>query len=170
MASSAKKGNKGRSNFRQELTETQKAEIKQAFDLFDTDGSGNIEVKELKVALRALGFEPHKEDIKKLLADIDKGGGRETTAGMIDFKEFLEIMTAKMSEKDNPEEIEKAFELFDEDNTGSISFENLKRVAEELGETISDDELREMIFEACKDRNGTVSRQDFKNILDRSTA
>jgi Ca2+-binding EF-hand superfamily protein len=129
MASPDKRarGQKGRSHFRQELTEQQKAEIKEAFDLFDTDGSGNIEVKELKVALRALGFEPHKEDIKKLLADIDKGG-KETT-GMIDFKEFLEIMTAKMSEKDNPEEIEKAFELFDEDGTGAISFDNLKRIA-----------------------------------------
>jgi len=41
------------------------------------------------------------------LADIDKGG-KETT-GMIDDRDFLEIMTAKMSEKDNPEEIETAF-------------------------------------------------------------
>ena len=47
--------NKG---YKQELTEAQKAEVKEAFDLFDTNGSGIIEVKELKVALRALGFEP----------------------------------------------------------------------------------------------------------------
>lgn len=32
-----------------ELTEEQKQEIREAFDLFDTDGSGNIDVKELKV-------------------------------------------------------------------------------------------------------------------------
>lgn len=99
------------------------------------------------MALRALGFEPHKEDIKKLLADIDKGG-KETSAGMIDFMEFLTIMSAKMSEKDSPEEINEAFKLFDEDSSGAITFENLKRVAFELGENISDDELREMIFEA----------------------
>ena len=35
---------------RTELTEEQKQEIKEAFDLFDTDGSGNIDQKELKVA------------------------------------------------------------------------------------------------------------------------
>ena len=40
----------------------QKQEIKEAFDLFDTDGSGEIDSKELKVAMRALGFEPKKED------------------------------------------------------------------------------------------------------------
>ena len=44
-----------------ELTEEQKQEIKEAFDLFDTDGSGTIDAKELKVAMRALGFEPKKE-------------------------------------------------------------------------------------------------------------
>ena len=38
-----------------ELTEEQKQEIKEAFDLFDTDGSGEIDSKELKVAMRALG-------------------------------------------------------------------------------------------------------------------
>ncbi|CAE7369472.1 CTN [Symbiodinium necroappetens] len=43
-----------------ELTEEQKQEIKEAFDLFDTDGSGEIDSKELKVAMRALGFEPKK--------------------------------------------------------------------------------------------------------------
>lgn len=33
-----------------ELTEEQKQEIKEAFDLFDTDGTGTIDVKELKVS------------------------------------------------------------------------------------------------------------------------
>ena len=33
-----------------ELTEEQKTEIREAFDLFDTDGTGRIDVKELKVS------------------------------------------------------------------------------------------------------------------------
>lgn len=32
-----------------ELTEEQKQEIREAFDLFDSDGSGTIDAKELKV-------------------------------------------------------------------------------------------------------------------------
>jgi Ca2+-binding EF-hand superfamily protein len=62
--------------------------------LFDTDGSGTIDAKELKVAMRALGFEPKKEEIKKMISDIDKDGN-----GTIDFNEFLDMMTAKMSER-----------------------------------------------------------------------
>ena len=33
---------------------------------------GTIDAKELKVAMRALGFEPKKEEIKKMISDIDK--------------------------------------------------------------------------------------------------
>jgi centrin-1 len=142
------------------LTEEQKQEIREAFDLFDTDGSGSIDAKELKVAMRALGFEPKKEEIKKMIADIDTDG-----SGTIDFNEFLEMMTAKMSERDPMEEIIKAFRLFDDDETGKISFKNLKRVAKELGENMTDEELQEMIDEADRDGDGEVSEEEFIRIM-----
>lgn len=41
--------------------------------------------------MRALGFEPKKEEIKKMIADIDKEG-----SGTIDFNDFLSMMTQKM--------------------------------------------------------------------------
>jgi Ca2+-binding EF-hand superfamily protein len=83
----------------------------------------------------------------------------------IDFNDFLEIMTTKMSERDQAEELEKAFILFS-NNKAFIEFEDLKRIARELGETMSDDELKEMMYEANKvDREGTVDRKDFLGIL-----
>jgi len=39
------------------LTEDEVEEIKEAFDLFDTDGSGSIDPKELRAAMQSLGFE-----------------------------------------------------------------------------------------------------------------
>ena len=142
------------------LTEEQKQEIREAFDLFDTDGSGSIDAKELKVAMRALGFEPKKEEIKKMISDIDKDG-----SGTIDFNEFLEMMTAKMGEKDSKEEILKAFRLFDDDEKGKISFRNLKRVAKELGETMTDAELLEMIERADTDNDGEISFEEFYAVM-----
>ena len=106
--------------------------------------------------MRALGFEPKKEEIKKMISDIDKDG-----SGTIDFEEFLQMMTAKMGERDSREEIMKAFRLFDDDETGKISFKNLKRVAKELGENMTDEELQEMIDEADRDGDGEVSGAEF---------
>uniref|UniRef100_A0A8B9QYQ3 EF-hand domain-containing protein n=1 Tax=Anas platyrhynchos TaxID=8839 RepID=A0A8B9QYQ3_ANAPL len=144
-----------KSGLKPELTEEQKQEIREAFDLFDTDGSGSIDVKELKVAMRALGFEPKKEEIKKMIADIDKEGSWDTLiAG---------------SEKDSKEEILKAFRLFDDDGTGKISFKNLKRVAKELGENLTDEELQEMIDEADRDGDGEVSEQEFLRIMKKTS-
>lgn len=51
-------------------------------------------------------------------------------------------MGEKISDKGANQEIMKAFQLFDDDNTGKISFANLKRVAKELGENISEEELQ----------------------------
>merc|ERR1712064_258679 len=115
-----------------ELTEEQKNEIKEAFDLFDTDGSGSIDSKELTVAMRALGFEPKKEEIAKMITDVDDDG-----SGTIEYPEFLSMMTQKILNRDPKDEILKAFKLFDDDETGKISFKNLKRVAKELGERMS---------------------------------
>merc|ERR1712193_278484 len=123
-----------------ELTEEQKQEIKEAFDLFDTDGSGSIDSKELKVAMRALGFEPKNE-------------------------EFQKMMTHKILNRDPKDEILKAFRLFDDDETGKISFKNLKRVAKELGERMTDEELQEMIDEADRDGDGEVNEEEFLRIM-----
>jgi centrin-2/centrin-1 len=149
---------------RPELSEEQRQEIKEAFDLFDTDGSGTIDSKELKVAMRALGFEPKKEEIRKMISDVDTDG-----SGTIDFNEFLDMMSAKMSEKDSREEILKAFRLFDDDETGRITFQNLKRVAKELGENMTDEELQEMIDEADRDGDGEVSEDEFLRIMKKTS-
>ena len=134
--SSFKKTALGRPKKRTELTEEQRQEIKEAFDLFDTDGSGSIDAKELKVAMRALGFEPKREEIKKMISDLDQEGN-----GVIEYNDFLELMTVKMAERDPMQEMMKAFRLFDEDDTGKISFKNLRRVAKELGENMTDEEI-----------------------------
>ncbi|KAM5255857.1 centrin-4-like [Ctenodactylus gundi] len=147
-----------------ELNETQKQEIKEAFDIFDVDGSGTIDAKELKTAMWALGFEPKKEEIKHMIAEIDKEG-----TGTISFEDFFAIMSVKMNEKNENEELSKAFKLFDDDNTGSITLKNIKRVAKELGEKLTDDELQEMLDEADRDRDGEINEEEFLRIMKKST-
>ena len=145
------------------LTEEQKQEIKEAFDLFDTDGLGKIDAKELKVAMRALGFETKKEEIRRIILDMDRDG-----TGCIEYQDFLDLMTIKMQDRDPVEEMRKAFKLFLDDDGEKISLRHLKRVARELGENMNDDELQEMIDEADRDGDGEISEEDFIRIMNKT--
>ncbi|XP_019338788.1 centrin-3 isoform X4 [Alligator mississippiensis] len=138
---------------RRELTEEQKQEIKDAFELFDADKDKAIDYHELKVAMRALGFDVKKADVLKILKDYD----REAT-GKITFEDFNEVVTDWILDRDPQEEILKAFKLFDDDDSGKISLRNLRRVARELGENMTDEELRAMIEEFDKDGDGEKRR------------
>ena len=73
------------------------------------------------------------------------------------------------SEKDSREEILKAFRLFDDDESGKISLRNLKRVAKELGETMTDEELAEMIEEADRDGDGEINEEEFLRIMKKTS-
>ena len=67
-----------------------------------------------------------------MMNDIDKN-----QSDAIDFDEFIEMMTTKMSDKDTREGLRKVFDLFIGDDTADkIEIKHLKRVAKELGEYI----------------------------------
>ena len=104
-------------------------EIKDSFDLFDTDGSGVIEADEFKVAMRALGFETDRKEIEEMMAKADANNN-----GVIEYNEFYKLMAVKMGNRDPREELLKAFKMADDEDTGKLSFKNLKKVAMELGE------------------------------------
>ncbi|CAG8568897.1 4170_t:CDS:2, partial [Paraglomus occultum] len=141
-----------------DITSDQYQELREAFDLFDTDGSGSIAAKELKVAMRVLGFEVKRDEVKQILAQVD-GSGR------VDFDTFLKVVSEKMSQRDIREELHKVFLLFDDDETGRITFANLKRVSRELGEDLTDEELQEMIDEADKNGDGEVDEGEFITLM-----
>jgi Ca2+-binding EF-hand superfamily protein len=63
----------------------------------------------------------------------------------------------------------KAFRLFDPENTGLITFESLKRVAMELGEDLTDEELKEMIAEADTEGKNAVDQEEFIRIMKKAT-
>ena len=95
--------------------------------------------------LRALGFDPTNQEIVKLIRNLGNAE-QKLDDTKIDFQEFLEIMIEKMvvflrfcekivekSEKDEDRDIDKAFNLFADEEKGHITFASLKRVVEDLG-------------------------------------
>jgi centrin-1 len=82
-------------------------------------------------------------------------------SGEIEFDEFLDMMTARISDKNSREDIERVFKLFDANRNGEITLDDMKRVAKELGEDISEQELQEIIQRADLDNDQHLSLEDF---------
>merc|ERR1711904_746182 len=80
-------------------------------------------------------------------------------------RNFKRWLTHKGLMRDPKDEILKAFRLFDDDETGKISFKNLKRVTNELGERMTDEELQDMIDEADRDGDGEVNEEESLRIM-----
>merc|ERR1711935_1105883 len=118
------------------LGEDEIEEIKEAFDLFDNDGSGAISVNELTSAMQSL---------------------------------VLDVMTAKLSEKNTKEEIKRVFDLFDKDRNGSLEADDLSRVCKELGEDMTEEDIREVIQRADIDGDGAVGLDDFYAVITKKT-
>ena len=97
-----------------------------------------------------------------MISDLDADGN-----GTIDLGEWITLMTKRVNDKDNRANIQKIFNLYDDERTGYISLANLRRVAQELGENITEEELNELIARADTDRDGLVSEEEFYNIVTR---
>ena len=93
--------------------------------------------------MRALGFPIKKQDVIRYFKEIPKD-----ITESLNFEEFIRIVAPIMPKRDSKEEIYKIFQLFDEDKTGKISFKNLRKIAHEVGENLTDEEIKEMIREA----------------------
>lgn len=146
-----------------QLTEEQRQEIREAFELFDSDKNGLIDGHEMKVSMRALGFDAKRDEVQRLMQDCaarDQNG-----QPLMDLPGFTDIMTEKFSQRDPRQEMIKAFQLFDENNTGKISLRSLRRVARELGENMSDEELQAMIDEFDSDQDGEINLEEFLAIM-----
>lgn len=112
--------------------------------------------------MTSLGFESKNGSIFQMLADLDADG-----SGAIDFGEWLSLMTKRVNDKDSRANINKIFALFDDERTGFISIKNLRRIAQEIGETVPEQELQELINRADTDHDGLVSEEEFYTILTR---
>ena len=140
------------------LTEEEIEEIREAFAMFDTEGSGTIDPRELKAAMHSLGFEKKSPTVYEMICDLEDKGND------CDFDEFLDAISSKLGNRETKEGIDRIFDLFDDDKTGTINLNNIRRVAKELGETMSLDELKEMLQRASS--NGEeITREDFYNIM-----
>eukprot|EP00903_Cladosiphon_okamuranus_P012618 g11805.t1 len=116
-------------------------ELREAFDMFDTKGTGEIPMSELVDSMQTLGFQDKNPLMFEIMLKISaKRRGSSTT-----FAQFAEDMADLIRGVNQEKDLRMVFNMLDTDNTGRISLENLKKVANEFGENRSDAELMEML-------------------------
>lgn len=139
------------------ITEEKTEELKEAFEVFDKDGDGEITVAELHQILNNLGQKTSLADVKKMIAEVDKDNNEK-----IDFEEFVIMMLKKQEGKD---ELFEAFKAFDKNGDGQISHAELKEVMKSMGQDMSDAEIDQMIIAADTDKDGEISFVEFKKMM-----
>ena len=116
--------------------------------------------------MKQLGFDAKNPTIYKIIEDLDTDDSKKN--GGISFSEFSESMNKRLGDKQSKEGVRRIFDLFVDDvNAEYIPLESLKKIAKELGDKSSDDELKDMIESASKN-NGKLSFDDFYYIISKN--
>jgi Ca2+-binding EF-hand superfamily protein len=131
--------------------------LKEVFDVFDYDGSGNVSTEELINTIRALNLEAQAGQI---LAIVNNAGH----TGDIDFAAFLEIFGFG-GDNNSETSLQTIFEAFDTTGSGYFGPEEFEKVAASVGEHFSSAEVDQMIDFADKDRDGAISFEEFVNVV-----
>ncbi|XP_068625760.1 uncharacterized protein [Battus philenor] len=142
------------------FTEEQKKDLRDAFNLLDYTGEGKIKAEDFRVVIKALGYEPTKEELQHMINGVDKN-----QSGKLSFENFETAIMRKIMSQDNDVDIMKSFRLFDNDDCGFISADNVKRVSELLKFHLTDEEIEELMDDADKDFDGLLSVHEFMRMI-----
>ncbi|KAM1672586.1 hypothetical protein TB2_040838 [Malus domestica] len=137
-------------------------DMAKAFKLIDRDNDGVVLRKELEALLCQLGNNPpSQEEVTLMLSEVDRDGSGSITL------EALLNQVGPVSGPPADSELRDAFEVFDTDNDGKISAEELLRVFTAIGdERCTLEECRRMIAEVDKNGDGFVCFEEFVHMME----
>ncbi|KAI8901709.1 hypothetical protein BC833DRAFT_576368 [Globomyces pollinis-pini] len=143
----------------------QRKEFEEIFSLFDTDGSGTMEIKEFKVVLWAMGFQLQDNEAENMIAKFFKLTLAEASDIQLSKADFVKIMLEELGRKDTTESLKVAFELYDVDRKGYIVLKDIKRVCKEVDEPVTDHELELMMSHIDKSGDGSVTLDEWITVM-----
>jgi len=155
------------------LTDHEIRGLQELFKGFDKDNNGTITYHELSEGLKSLSLsgtgknakvaKMKPEEIKALLEAID-----QDQDGTISYDEFI-TATIHLNKLENNEHLFNAFQLFDKDGNGHISQDELAQALKDSGFALSDDEVKAMIKDADKNKDGNINYEEFQAMMRKDT-
>ena len=148
---------------KEEVVKSDGDEIKEAFELFDSNGDGKINVREIRGAMQSIGYDEKNPTVYEVITELDNP--RSKNSGGATFNDFCQTVNYRVPEKETTEDLRKVFNLFlDDPNSDTTSLDSIKRVADELGENIEEIELNAMLNKASKS-GARLTFDDFVAIM-----
>merc|ERR1712167_100589 len=137
------------------LTPEELAEFREIFNLVDKDGGGTI-------SKETWGIDATPEEIDLMIAEID-----EDNNVVIDFDEFVAVMSRKVSATYTAEQVRGAFRVFESGAPpGHIKVESLVRALTTDGsDKLSEEQARDLVAQLEPDRDGLVNYKEYVNMM-----
>lgn len=136
----------------------------ETFRMFDTKNNGHITPRELKKMFLKMGQKPTNVELRDIINDLDTNQD-----GIIQFQEFLEYFDGKLGKSTENEEdfanLKAAFKMFDSDDSGEIDIGEMRTLLKNIGEKISETELRDLMVGADSDGNGLIDFNEFMRFM-----
>ena len=132
--------------------------IEKAFKLF-ADRDGIVHLNNMVIAMKELKLDETEPVIYDLMAELEA----ETKQG-ITYDDFVQLLTAKLQDRESQKSTERVYELFVEDPNGTLNYEVLKKVANQVGDQTPDEDLQRLIKNGSS--NGTdIPYDEFHSIM-----
>jgi Ca2+-binding EF-hand superfamily protein len=144
--------------YKPEFSKEELFSIEKAFKLF-ADRNGMMNLNNMAIAMKELKFDESEPVIYDLISELES----ENKAS-ISYDDFVDQLTAKLQDRESQKATERVFDLFVEDPKGSLTFEALKKVHQDIGEEANDEDLRRLIKSGAS--NGEdIPYEEFHSIM-----
>ena len=148
------------SSKKNQTQEERRKMINEVFDIFDKDKSGYIQASELESILKALGRGSSPKEIEEFLSKVDTD-----QSGTIERHEFMDAMDELYSiPQTKVEGVVEAFKIFDKDNSGTISLDEMKKILLKYTTDFTESEIEEIFKLIDTDQNGFISYAEFADV------
>ncbi len=135
--------------------------VKKLFRLFQ-DRDQTIDPHEVIVSMQTLRFNEKSPVIYELFEEFDTP---ENSKNRLDYEQFVELLSAKLSDTDSQKAIERIYEAFlSESNKDTIDFDVIKKVAKDVGDDITDEQIRAML-ERCSQNGKDMTFEEFYEVM-----
>ena len=146
------------------LTEEEIEKIKDAFDVVDSRGRGKFDPKEFKANMESTGMHEKESLIYSIFDDLDT---EEAENNGVTFKQLIEAINKKLGNRNTKEGARKIFELFvDKKDSQTITLHALKKAANEFGQKMTNEQLKELFEKASRNGN-ELTFDEFYKVLNK---